>query len=111
MSGVGEITLGITINGVALNIDAIVVECGLSDVDLLLGQPALNGDMVLVVRNCVVTLSPPEDLIKAIILGGEDVQGDVPKRLPVRVESDVTIEPGSITKVSFMVVGAKENGA
>ena len=49
VSGVGEITLGITIDGVALNVDAFVVECGLSDVDLLLGQPALNGDIVLVV--------------------------------------------------------------
>ena len=33
VSGVGEITLGITIDGVALNIDAIVNECGLSNVD------------------------------------------------------------------------------
>ena len=110
VSGLVEITIGINIVGLALNIDAIVVECGLSDVDLLLGQPALNGDVVLVVRNGVVTLSPPEDLIKAITLGDEDLQGDVPKRLPVRVEGDITIEPGSITKVSVMVVGAKENG-
>ena len=88
VSGVGEITLGITIDGVALNIDAIVIECGLSDVDLLLGQPALNGDIVLVVRNRVVTLSPPEDLIKAITLGDEDLQGDVPKRISMRVEGE-----------------------
>ena len=34
MSRVGEITLGITIDGVVLNIDAIVVVCGLSDVEI-----------------------------------------------------------------------------
>ena len=57
----------------------------------------------------MVTLSPPENLIKAITLG-DDLQGDVPKRLLVTVEGDITIEPGSITKVSVMVVGAKVNG-
>ena len=77
--------------------------CGLSDIDLLLGQPELN-DIVLVVRNAVVILSPPEDLIKGITLGDEDLQGDVPKGFPVRVE-------GHITKVSVMVVGAKVNGS
>ena len=108
LSGVDEITLGIAINGVALNIYAIVVECGLCDVDLLLGQPALNDDIILVARNDVVTLSPPENLIKAITLG-DDLQCDVPKRLPVRMEGDITIEAGSITKVSVMVIGAKVN--
>ena len=78
----------------------------MSDFDLLLSQPALNGNIVLLVRNGVVTLSPPKDLIKAITLGDEDLQGDVPKRLPVRVEGDITTEPGSITKGSVMVVGA-----
>ena len=33
-SGVGEITLGITIDGVALNVDTIVVVHGLFDIDI-----------------------------------------------------------------------------
>ena len=82
----------------------------MSDFDLLLSQPALNGNIVLLVRNGVVTLSPPKDLIKAITLDDEDLQGDVPKRLPVRVEGDITIEPGRIAKLRVMVVGAKVNG-
>ena len=41
VSGVGDITLGITIDDVALNVDAIVVAYGLFDTDLLLGHPAL----------------------------------------------------------------------
>ena len=75
----------------------------------MLGKPALNGDIFLVVRDGVGTLSLPEDLIKAITLGDEDLRGDVPKRLTVMVEGDVTIKPGSIIKVSVIVVGAKEN--
>ena len=57
----------------APNIDAIVVVYGLFDVDLLLGQPVLNGDIVLAVQNGVVTLSLPEDLVKTITLGNEDL--------------------------------------
>ena len=83
MFGVGEINLGTPTNGMALNIDAIMVVCGLSDVDLLFGQPALKGDIVLVVQTGVVMLHPPDDLIKAITLGDEELQGVVLKRLPL----------------------------
>ena len=34
VSGVGDITLGITIDGVALNVDAIVIVYGLFDIDI-----------------------------------------------------------------------------
>ena len=34
VSGVGDITLGITIDGVALNVDDIVVVCGLFDIGI-----------------------------------------------------------------------------
>ncbi|KAJ9587846.1 hypothetical protein L9F63_018718, partial [Diploptera punctata] len=44
---VGEVTLNIRVDAIQLQIDAIVVTSGLSDVDLLLGQPALQGDVVL----------------------------------------------------------------
>ena len=37
VSGVGDIALAITIDDVALNVDAIVVVYGLFDIDLLLG--------------------------------------------------------------------------
>ena len=34
VSGVGNITLGITIDSIAVNVDAIVVVCGLCDIDI-----------------------------------------------------------------------------
>ena len=108
-SEVGEIGLGITIDGVALNIEAIMVVCGLSNVYHLLGQFVVNSNIVLVVQNCVVTLCLPEDLSNMITLGDEDLKGNVPKRHPMREEADIAIELGTFTKVSVMVVCIKAN--
>ena len=54
-------------------------------------------------------LSPPEDLVKAITLGNEDLQGNIPKRIPLRVEGGINIDLGSIIKVSVMMVSAMVN--
>ena len=49
-------------------------------------------------------------MVKATTLGNEDLQGNVPERILLRVEGDINIDLCSITKVSVMVVGAKVNG-
>ena len=43
-------------------------------------------------------------MIKAIVLGDEGLQDNILKRLPVRMKGNITIEPGSVTEISVMVV-------
>ena len=71
VSGVCNITLGVTTDGVALNIDAIVIVYGLFDVDLLLCQLARMVTFFLGCEMVWWTLSLPEHLVKAITFGNE----------------------------------------
>ncbi|KAJ9591772.1 hypothetical protein L9F63_001708 [Diploptera punctata] len=86
-------------------LNAIVVTSGLSDVDLLLGQPALQGDVVLVVSGGTATLSRAEP---SVLTSELDVEAMVngSDRYQVRACSDVLLAPGSTTMVNVRVVGA-----
>ena len=107
--GTAEATFCVNVEGVELQIDAVVVDHDLSGVDLIIGQPALQGNVVLQVREGRVSLSRPEDLIQAIQLDEGDLT-DEERRYPVRMVSDMTIHPGSQSMVPVQVDGPAKMG-
>ena len=68
VSGVAEASFTVSVEGVALAIMAVVVDYDLSGVDLLVGQPALSGNVVLEVRGGEVLCRPGILLLQIVLI-------------------------------------------
>ncbi|CAG9767291.1 unnamed protein product [Ceutorhynchus assimilis] len=102
----GEVTLPLTVDKV---VRALIADCELAGADILLGQPALATEgVVLTVHDGKAQLTSTEkekaeDFIPNITLGDDETEAQVTEK--VLALEDVTVSPGEESDILIVVEG------